>query len=85
MYWLINLPILFVISWVATTRLNQLKKITDKPKRKKLSLSFGALYISLGLIITFVSIIAHQSTWSTNGAFMVGFGIAVPLIIRKQQ
>ncbi|CAK1248552.1 unnamed protein product [Fructobacillus evanidus] len=48
MYWLINLPILFVISWVATTRLNQLKKITDKPKRKKLSLSFGALY-QLGL------------------------------------
>ncbi|CAK1235726.1 unnamed protein product [Fructobacillus cardui] len=85
MSWLINMFIISVISWVAITSMEKLKTITEQSKREKLSLSFGALYIILGLIITFVSIEVHQSAWSTNGAFMIGFGIAIPLILRKQQ
>ncbi|CAK1222520.1 MULTISPECIES: hypothetical protein [Fructobacillus] len=85
MSWLINMFIIFVITWVAITSMEKLKTITEQSKRKKLSLSFGASYIILGLIITFVSIKVHQSAWSTIGALMIGFGIAIPLILRKQQ
>ncbi|MCK8627930.1 hypothetical protein [Fructobacillus cardui] len=85
MSWLINMFFISVITWVAITSTEKLKTITEQSKREKLSLSFGALYVILGLIITFVSIEVHQSAWSTNDAFMIGFGIAIPLILRKQQ